>query len=326
MRAEFHEPVRNAPAANLAPKLSARATIPGTHLTFTGAVQRSWQYTQALAPAGPSIGPDLYVTDVWLLAGDTVPALRADIATIGTETWLGTGWSAAVNLFVRHTTGMAVPEPAFGPLNNQRPIFVSAVNHANGAEVSVRRLVGRWTASAAYTYGHSSLRAQSGYPFGARYVYPSPADRRHSVDLTLMTHLGQAWRVGGAFTAATGAPYSRFLLGLAPCDTTGVPRTCTPTDTAALQIEQPNAERGPGYASLDLLLDWSLVTRSGLHLGAYLQVRNVLNRANAVTYTGSIEQCAAAHPPTLVVARAGICDQFSRGVPVLPMAGLRVSF
>jgi hypothetical protein len=326
LRAEFHEPVRNAPAANLAPKLSARATIPGTHLTFTGALQRSWQYTQALAPAGPSIGPDLYVTDVWLLAGDTIPALRADIATVGAEAWLGTGWTAAVNLFARHTTGMAVPEPAFGALNNQRPIFVSAVNRAHGVELSARRLVGSWTASAAYTYGRSTLRAASGYPFGASYHYPSSADRRHAVDLTLMAHLGQAWRVGAAFSAASGAPYSRFLLGLAPCDTTTVPASCSPTDTAALQIELPNAQRAPGYASLDLLLDWSHTLRSGLRLGAYLQVRNVLNRANAVTYTGSVERCVSPHPPTLVEARAGVCDQFSKGVPVLPLAGLRVSF
>ena len=63
-----------------------------------------------------------------------------------------------------------------------------------------------------------------------------------------------------------------------------------------------------------------------MHLGAYLQVRNALNSANAVTYTGSIERCVAPRPPTLVAARAGVCDQFSRGVPVMPMAGLRVSF
>jgi len=326
VRGEFHEPVRNAPAANLAPKLSVRTTIPGTHLTLTGALQRSWQFSQALAPAGPSIGPDLYVTDVWLLAGDTVPALRADIATAGVEAWIGTGWTAAINLFARHTTGMAVPEPAFGALNNQRPIFVAAENRAQGVELSARRLVGPWTASVAYTYGRSSLSAASGYPFGARYDYPSSADRRHAVDLTLMAHVGQAWRVGAAFSAASGAPFSRFLLGLAPCDTTAVPVSCSPRDTAALQIELPNAQRAPGYAALDLLLDWSHTLRGGLHLGAYLQVRNALNRANAVTYTGSVERCVAPHPPTLVAARAGVCDQFSRGVPVLPMAGIRVSF
>jgi hypothetical protein len=326
LRAEFHEPVRNAPAANLAPKLSARATIPGTRLTLTGALQRSWQYTQALAPAGPSIGPDLYVTDVWLLAGDTIPALRADIATLGAEVWIGTGWTAAINLFARHTTGMAVPEPAFGALNNQRPIFVSAVNRAEGVELSARRLVGPWTASAAYSYGRSTLRAASGYPFGADYHYPASADRRHAVDLTLMAHLGQAWRIGAVFSAASGAPFSRFLLGLAPCDTTVVPVSCSPRDTAALQIELPNAQRAPGYAALDVLLDWSHTMRSGLRLGAYLQVRNALNRANAVTYTGSVERCTAPHPPTLVAARAGVCDQFSRGVPVLPLAGIRVTF
>jgi hypothetical protein len=62
-----------------------------------------------------------------------------------------------------------------------------------------------------------------------------------------------------------------------------------------------------------------------VEVGAYLQVRNVLDRANAVTYTGSLRQCTP-DPPTLVAVGGGVCDRFDKGVPVLPLAGVRVSF
>jgi hypothetical protein len=159
--------------------------------------------------------------------------------------------------------------------------------------------------------------------FPVWYRYASSADRRQSVDLTLMRRLGAALRVGGAFTWATGAPYSRFLLGPASCDST-LAAFCTPADTAALYIESPNAERTAAYASLDLLVDWSR-TLGGTEIGAYLQVRNALNRANAVTYTGSLRQCVP-DPPTLVAVGGGVCDRFDQGVPIMPLAGVRVSF
>ncbi len=322
LRVETHRGVRNAPSVGLAPKLTLRATPIGSRVTLTAAAARSWQYTQALAPAGPSVGPDLYLTDVWLLAGDTIPALRADVGTLGVEAWLGGSWIASANGYVRHATGMAVPEPGAGVLTGQRPIFVSADNHARGVELSLRRIAGRWTTSASWSWGVSNLEARSGM-FPVWYHYPSSADRRQSVDLTLMRRLGPSLRVGGAFTWASGAPYSRFLLGPAACDST-LAAFCTPADTAALYIESPNAERTPAYASLDLLVDWSR-TLGGTEIGAYLQVRNVLNRANAVTYTGSLRQCVP-DPPTLVAVGGGVCDRFDKGVPVLPLAGVRVSF
>src|SRR6185503_19631109 len=108
-------------------------------------VARSRQYTQALAPAGPSIGPDLYVTDVWLLAGDTIPAIRSDIATLGSEVFLGRGWIVSVTGYLRHATGVAVPDPEPGILNKFRPILVPSINRARGLELGLRRIVGRTT-------------------------------------------------------------------------------------------------------------------------------------------------------------------------------------
>jgi hypothetical protein len=318
VRIESHHRVPNAPPVTLAPKLAARVTIPWTPLTVTAALARSYQYSQALAPAGPSVGPDLYLTDVWLLAGDTIPALRSDVATVGLEMWLGGGWIAAANGYLRRATGVSVPEPGPGRLvDSLRPIFVEAQNLARGVELSVRRLTGRWTLSGSYTYGYSTLEARSRM-FPVWYRFPSPADRRHSVDLTAMAELSGSLRLGAAFTAATGAPFSRFLLG-ASCDTVGCP-----AETAAFYIEFPNAIRAPGYASLDVLADWSRPVGE-VRLGAFVQVRNVLNLTNAVTYTGSVP-CGQATAPVLRDAGGGFCDRFDRGVPILPLVGLRVAF
>jgi hypothetical protein len=323
LRVEAHAPVPNAPALSMAPKVAIRLSPARLPLSFTAAAQRSWQYTQALAPAGPSVGPDLYLTDVWLLAGDTIPALRADIATAGLEARLGGVWVAGVNGYVRHTTGMAVPEPGPGKLTDSRPIFVSAANDARGVEVSVRRLAGRWTFSGSYSYGISMLTARSALPkVVVWYHYPSPADRRHVVDLTSLVRVGSSLRLGAAFTWASGAPFSRFLLSPIPCASGEV---CVTTDSTAFYIESPNAARAPNYAALDLLVDWAR-TAGKVRIGAFVQVRNVLNRVNAVTYTGSLQQCTLPAPPRLVAIGGGVCDRFDRGVPLLPLGGVRVAF
>jgi hypothetical protein len=321
LRAEQRDRANNAAPVTVAPRLAARVTPGGGRVTLSAALARSWQYTQALAPAGPSVGPDLYLTDVWLLAGDTIPAVRADIATLGAEVWLGGGWIGAVHGYARRSTGVAVPEPAPGPLDARRPVFVEAINRALGVEVSLRRIVGRWTTSLSYARAGSELDAPSG-TIGGTFRYPTPADRRHAVDATIMARLDRGVRLGAAVTAVSGAPFSRFVLGIA-CRV-GQPG-CSSADTAALYIESPNAERAPAYAAVDLLADWS-GRWWGLEVGAFLQLRNLLGRDNAVTYTGSLEQCAAAQPPELVRAGPGVCDRFERGIGLLPLVGVRAAF
>ncbi|MBI4500291.1 MAG: TonB-dependent receptor [Gemmatimonadetes bacterium] len=312
LRAEVPSRALHAPRLALAPRVSARYST--GRVSWSAAVGRSWQYTQALAPAGPSVGPDLYLTDVWLLSADTVPAIRADIATLGTEISLSSGWLASATAYVRRSTGVAVPDPEPGVLSRRRPIFVTAWNQARGIEVGIRRVVGRTTASLSYTLSRSMLDAGG-------YRYPSPADRRHVIDATAMYRATPGFRVGGAMTIGTGAPFSRFILSRPACDTL---LGCGADTLVAERIELPNGSRTAAYGSIDLLLDWEgMLGRA--RVGAFLQVRNVLNRSNAVTYTGSLEPCSPA-PPTVVEARPGTCDQFDRGVPLLPLAGVRIAF
>jgi hypothetical protein len=252
---------------------------------------------------------------VWLLASDTVPAIRADIGTLGGEVSLGAGWVASATGYLRHGTGLAVPDPEPGQLTDRRPIYVSAVNDARGIEMGVRRIAGRFTASFSYANARSILRV-------GRWSYPSPADRRHTVDATAMYRLSSAVRIGGAMTVGSGSPFSRFTLTPLCNPVTSI---CSGDPIYADKIEEPMAGRTPPYASLDLLLDWE-GTLGHAHLGAFLQVRNVMNRTNAVTYTGSFGSCTVADPPTLLQARDQVCDRFDRGIPLLPLAGVRIAF
>ena len=206
---------------------------------------------------------------------------------------------------------MAVPDPQPGQLTKTRPITVNARNHAIGLELGLRRIVGRVTASLSYTLGRSMLRAD-----GLR--FPSPADRRHALDGTVLFRLRPAVRLGAAFTAATGAPFSRFMLRET--------RDSLSQDSVRVAdwIEAPMAARTPAYAALDLLFDWE-GSLGGARIGAFLQVRNALNRSNAVTYLGSYRPCTAV-PPRVRQGSPGVCDEFDRGIPLLPLAGVRIAF
>jgi hypothetical protein len=249
------------------------------------------------------------------MADDTIPALRSDLATLGAEAWLGAGWLGSATVYGRRTTGMAVPDPRPGTLEPSRPLFVTATGRAAGIELTARRLAGRVTGSIAYSEGLADLTA-------AGWTYPSGADRRRVLDVTALVRLSADLRVGGALTAASGAPYTRFLLGTVVCDTLLV--ICADTLFATTEIEDPNANRTAAYVGLDVLGEWRHAFRSW-SLSVFLQLRNVLNRANAVTYVGSFPDCTEDTPGRRPVGD-GVCDGFDRGLPLLPLVGVSVRF
>jgi hypothetical protein len=319
-RVETGPAVRNGGAVRFAPRFMARYRPVSGRWSLTAGWGRSFQYTQTIAPTGPRIGPDLHVTDVWLLAGDSVPALRSDIATAGAEYWIADGWLGGVNLYDRRTTGATEPDPTPGYLLfPARPPFVVATNVARGVELSLRRLVGRLTASLAYSHVRSESRS------GA-FRYASPSERRHVFDGTVMVRVASRLSLGGAVTAASGTPFTRFYARLyeqLPCDTLGP--SCLVPGRVPHTIEEPSAGRAPPYATVDLLAEWTWPHR-GWDLSASLQLRNAPNWRNASTYAGSIQGCSLPAGPGIVIPRPGICDRFDRGLPLLPLLGVRVAF
>jgi hypothetical protein len=302
LRLEGGDPLANTGPWRLAPRLSARYA-PAPEIALSAGLSRVYQYTQAIAPGGLYVA-SLASTDVWLLAGRSAPALRSDIATLGLETFLAPGRAVTLNGFARRASGMATADPRPGRIYD-RPNYVVGENAAHGVELSVRQMTGRVTGAASYTLSRSDVEAA-----GLRYAAAS--DRRHVLSTTLMLRATPALRAGAGFTAATGVPFTRTV---ATADDCAAEPGCDPAQLPWLGT--PNAARAPTFASLDLLLDWNGRYR-GLEIGTYVQLRNALGRENATIYTADQDGCRP------VGCTGDLQSEFERGIPRLPVLGVRV--
>lgn len=301
--------VGNGGSMRLSPRLAVQIQA-SDHTMFSVAAGRSWQYLQALALAGPSAHPAFHASQFWVWAGSRTPALRADIATIGAEHWFGTGWLGSATAYVRRTDGVTLPDPQSGGLED-RPLFVTGDNEARGIEVSLRRVAGNWTAALGYALARSEMKA-------AGLTFSATTDQAQRLDAIAGVRLGASLRLAGAFTAVSGAPYTRVRsrLGAEDCSPFGF--ECS---TAPARVEEPNAERTPDYASLDGSLTWTHLL-GGVEVSAYVQVRNMLNRNNAITYTGSTPVLVRARRQQDIVWE----DRFETGLPRMPLIGARIAF
>jgi hypothetical protein len=302
VRLEASEELANAGPLRAAPRISVRYS-PAPEVALSVGAGRVYQYTQALAPSGVHLA-SLVSTDVWLLAGPNVPALRSDQATAGVEAWIAPARVFTVNGFARRSAGVATPDPTPGPVFG-RQTFVTGENVAYGVEASVRQLAGPLTGTLSYALTRSRFDA-------AGLSYPAASERPHVLDATAMVRASRDLRIGAAFTAATGVPFTRTIGDPDEC---AAEPGCVPT--VLPWAGPPNAIRARTFASLDLLADWN--TRIGAtEVGVYAQVRNVLGRENGTVYTGDGSGCLDAG------CAADLRNLYERGVPRLPVVGVRV--
>ena|GEM_PF-1105787 len=276
---------------HLAPQVSGRYEL-NENLSLSASIGRAYQYVQALSPGGLSVGPGLAVAHIWRLSGDSIPPLQSDAATLGAEYWLADEWLASATVYARHSENMTLVDPTPGP-KEYTPSTVLGENDAAGVEMSVRKIAGRVTMSASYSLGMSEIDA-------ARMRFPAPSDRLHTIDLSGAWRvpreiLGGALRLVVAHTSASGAPYTRLHPGY---------YTCYYEEDYCIEhvpdvLEMPNAVRAPWYSALDLFSEWSK-TYSAWRFAVHVEVRNVLNRRNDITYA---------------VTRGGACQRMTENAP-----------
>lgn len=305
-RLESSGRVRDAGPVRFSPRATARYAVDDA-TNMSAAVGRSFQYTQAIPPWSGVSENIAYPIPLWSLAGPERPVLRTDIATVGIDRWLAPRWLAAANAYLRHSSGVLLADPTPG-LVTTHDISVTGKESARGFEASVRRVEGRATIAAGYSFGIANVTA-------AGYRFPSAQDRRHSFDLTAMVRPTRRFRMGLAYTAATGAPFTRRGGGSYGVDGDRLV-WIEPPWTAA-----PNAERSPTSASLDVLMDWT-GSIGRLRIGTYVQLHNALNRDNPGSYAG-VQHCSEydrAYNGCVPV------DTFHDGLPRLPVLGFRVAF
>jgi hypothetical protein len=127
-------------------------------------------------------------------------------------------------------------------------------------------------------------------------------------------------KLGAAFTAVSGLPYTRFV------PVAGIEPEVFPTEGDIVGVAQrANAERTPALASLDLLFQWE-VDAFGGKLGGYVQVKNVRNRTNAASYLGSEWSCVHGGDPGGCPGHEVLVDRFEDGIMTLPFIGFWIRF
>jgi hypothetical protein len=134
-------------------------------------------------------------------------------------------------------------------------------------------------------------------------------------DVTAMVRPTRGLMLGLAYTAATGAPYTRRRGGSYGLD--GERKFWIEPP----QVGAPNDRRFRGSSSLDVLLDWS-GTIHRVRTGLFVQLYNALDADNPGAYSGEracseFDRIANGCQPT---------DIFDGGLPRLPIVGLRITF
>jgi hypothetical protein len=292
----------NAGPIRAMPRLQARFAI-DSQTALSAGVGRSIQYTQTVGRLERSFDGITFPPALWLAADDSTPALYVDVATFGVERWLGASWLASANVYHRRSTGLLLRDPRPGRLL-ERASIADGREDASGLELGARKLAGRVTGSASYTYGDARTTA-------AGLVFASNQDRRHSFDLTLLARLKRSVQVSAAYTYATGAPFTR--LRSARDGSLIEPYTFSREPADSLSADDPNTDRMPPYASLDLAIEW-MFDIGGARFSPYLQIQNVLRHRNFGPYD---------EPPC---ASCGDDRFYQRRTRLRPTLGIRARF
>lgn len=215
--------------------------------TVSAGLGRTHQYQQQVpTPVGRLWFRADNIAQPWVVAGESVPVLTADVATAGIERWQGDGVLLGGNVFARRSRGMVARGPRPGPIA-PGPWFVVGRESAYGLEVSARKLTGRVTGMLGYSWQRARTEAS-----GLRFA--SDASVPHALDAAATVRLG-AWRLGAGHTLTSGAPVTLITGGkIVTYDSLSgewVTETWGPT------AGRPNSRRQPVFSRLDLFADWT---------------------------------------------------------------------
>ena len=309
LRLEVGNALRGSGLVRISPRLTARFAPGDSSVLWSASAGRSYQYAQALEPINAVHPSTPGLVPLWLMADGDTPAVRTDLITVGAERWFDERWHGAVTAYTRSTDGLLVPDPRPGSITAHE-LFVDATESSHGVEGALRRIQGRWTTQLGVQYGVANIHAA-----GLRYA--ASEDRRYAYDMTVLSRLGRSWRVGGAFSASSGAPFTRVIEGVEVFDKSTLRGHWDPAPIT----EGPNALRLPNYEGLDLLADWSGDWKWGTRIGVNLQLHDVYSSGTAPGYSG--------YSPCVDSPATGPCtrrDYNASEGGFQPFVGVRIAF
>ncbi len=311
LKAEVGGKFLNTSSVRFAPHLVARFLLPERRTTISVTFGRAFQYAQTIGTVGPGpTGGDLNPLHVWVLAGDSLPALVSDLWSMTVERWLDGGVLIGASVYSRETGGVGIRPPQPGPVSGREgPVFGATISR--GLELSARKLSGRLTGSLAYTFSRSRTLFEG-------FEFASDNDRAHVFSLTGSLRVSRSLTLGITSNIASGTPFTRLTPNVLVCNTE------FPCVIENPVVGAPNDRRAPWFSTINLLIDWTHSYRTW-DLGIYFRLTNVLNQNNKSVYNIS-------GPRTIVedgIVRGSsrqLQDHFEDGLPILPIIGFRAAF
>jgi hypothetical protein len=284
------------PPTTAAPSARVRWT-PRDWLSIEIAHGGAVQFAYPIAPTGVTLGPALATAYEWVLAGETTPPLTSRTSSLSAETRLPRGVTARAATWWRRIDGvwMGGVRALDGGEPGVRPVMAGwGHERGRGLEIGLGWQGERVGADVAYTLARSRFAAA--HLEGDVATWPSPAERRHALDLQLSGTPAAAVRMGMDLTVESGWPVLKGPSGACPEDA----HSCKDFPEGAIPPSEYSLRSAPAYASLDAKVEWE---RSWTHwsLGITGSLRNVLGRNNAAAFRAGTCQGAELVSP--------VCDQ-----------------
>ena len=220
--------------------------------------------------------------------------LRSSLAThyvVGLEHRVNEATRAAIEVYYKDLAEVIVGNDTSDVLTN------AGSGLAEGVEISLqKKFTDGFVGSASYSYSVSRRRDRDDLPL-IFFEY----DRPHIINVIAGMELGEGWQLGAKFQYASGNPYTPVV---------GVVQK---GGVNYLVEGEPFSERYPDYHKLDIRVDKKFMFGTWT-LTAYLDLWNVYNRANVLSYSFNVD-------------RQGIVSSIPRyDFGMLPILGLTAQF
>lgn len=252
----------------LEPRVAFRYLI-NDEFSIKAAYNRNFQYLQIASNSSAGLP-----IDRWILADTYIPPIRSDQVSLGFfKNFQDNRWEFSIEGYAKNFKNIIDLRNGASVLftDNVETAVLAGDGYAYGAEVLLRKNIGKTTGWLSYTYSRT-WRKIDGINLDQRY---NPRyDRPNDLTLVLNHEFSRAWSVGFTFIYTTGQAVS-FPKGNYSMDNQFVP----------YYSNYRNEDRFPDYHRVDASVTWKNPQKGRKWRGSWnFSIYNLYGRKNPFTY------------------------------------------
>jgi hypothetical protein len=261
------------------PRVMLNARIADSHsLNFT------WQRVNQFAHLAFTAG-NIMNNEIWIPADEKIAPSNSTQYSIGWKgRFFGDIFETETNVYHKELNQLATYKEGYNNLMGdggwRSKIETGGSGKSQGVEVLIRKVKGKWTGFAGYTFSHTT-RQFPGINKGGEYVFDY--DRPHSFSININQKLNDKWTVNASWVFQTGLPYTP-VIGRQLTPVTDAGENGELDYTEAFIYGERNSARMKDYHRLDMGATLTTKTKHGRKAQWNFSVYNVYNRRNPSSY------------------------------------------